>query len=684
MGSVNSSVRNIAVMGGSGTGKTSLVEALLHAAGAIPKAGRVEDGTTVCDHDALAREMKHSIDAQVVHLTHKGVTINLIDTPGLGDFVGRSIACMPAVDMVMLVVDPKMGVDPVFRRLARVAEERNLPRMVVVNKIDRGDDLAEIVTAVTEFLGPIVRAVDLPAQHGHAVVDCFENEAGESDLGEVKGYHSQLVDQVVEVDDALMERYLEGKPATPAELHDPFEKAMRERHLVPLLFAAAKDGTGVKELLEDLSRLAPAPHESNPRPFEVIEEGKDPAPWVPTHSPADPAMAHVFKVTVDPYVGRLACFRLHQGTIRKDALLRVDDSRKPVKLAHLYRLLGKQHVEVDHLEAGEIGAVPKLEEVRPGSVLHDGAVSDHIRLRPLPLPRPVQGLAVEATTKGTEAKLAEALAKLELEDPTLKVDHVAATGETVLRGMGELQLRVALRAIKERFGVEVSSRPPRIAYHEAVTAKGEGHCRHKKQSGGAGQFAEVYLRVEPLPHDHAAWPLDLVDDTFGGSVPKQFIPAIEKGVRAAMAHGVIAGYPLTGVRVSIYDGKHHPVDSKEIAFMTAGKHAFIDGVRNARPVIMEPFVALEVTAPATSLGAIASDLSSRRGRIMETESLAGGLVLVRATAPLSEVGTYASTLKSMTAGAGSFTMEHSHDEHAPHDVQAKLIAAHKPHEEALA
>lgn len=206
MGSVNSSVRNIAVMGGSGTGKTSLVEALLHAAGAIPKAGRVEDGTTVCDHDALAREMKHSIDAQVVHLTHKGVTINLIDTPGLGDFVGRSIACMPAVDMVMLVVDPKMGVDPVFRRLARVAEERNLPRMVVVNKIDRGDDLAEIVTAVTEFLGPIVRAVDLPAQHGHAVVDCFENEAGESDLGEVKGYHSQLVDQVVEVDDALMER----------------------------------------------------------------------------------------------------------------------------------------------------------------------------------------------------------------------------------------------------------------------------------------------------------------------------------------------------------------------------------------------------------------------------------------------------------------------------------------------
>lgn len=684
MAGPNKLVRNIVVMGGSGTGKTTLIEALLHAAGAIPKLGKVEDGSTVCDHDPISKELQHSVDPAVVHLKHEGVTINLIDTPGLSDFSGRGMACMPAADMVLIVVDPKTAVDPIFRRVSKLAEDRKLPRMVAINKIDRGDDLEEAIDAITEFVGPVVRALDLPARHGQSVVDCFENESGESDLGDVKEYHSKLVDQVVEVDDALMEQYLEGKTASSSQLHDPFEKALREAHLVPLVFVSGKSGAGVKELLSDIVRLAPSPSESNPRPFEILEEGKDPQPWVPTHDPADPAMAHVFRVAVDPYVGRLAFFRVHQGTVRKDGALRVDDGRKPVKLHHLYKVMGRQHVEVDHLDAGEIGAVPKLEDVKPGSILHDGEVSDNLRLRPLSLPRPVQGLAVHAAQKGAEAKLAEGLAKLELEDPTLKVEHVSATGETVLRGLGDLQLRIAMRVLKDRFGVEVATHPPKIAYRETVMAKGEGHCRHKKQTGGAGQFAEVYLRVEPLPHDHPNWPMDMVDDTYGGTVPRQFIPAIEKGVRQAMAHGVVAGYPVQGIRVSVYDGKHHPVDSKEVAFVTAGKHAFMDGARKAKPAIMEPFVSLEVMAPANSLGAIASDLSSRRGRIIDTQTLAGGQVLVKATAPLGEVSTYASSLKSMTAGAGSFTMEHSHDEQAPHDVQQKLMAAWKPQEEPVA
>jgi len=684
MAGTNRSVRNIVVMGGSGVGKTSLIEALLHAAGAIPKLGKIEDGSTVCDSDAISKELKHSVDPAIVHFKHDGVTINLIDTPGLSDFIGRGIACMPAADMVMLVIDPKTGVDPVFRRMARLAEERREPRLVVINKIDRGEDLTEAFEAIKEFLGPVVRPLDLPAGHGANVVDCFANEQGESDLGSVSDFHAQLVDQVVEVDDKLMEQYLEGKVASPEQLHDPFEKAMREAHLVPLVFVSAKSGTGVKELLDDLVKHAPSPDESNPRPFEVIEEGKAPAPWVPSHDPADPVMAHVFRVAIDPYVGRLAFFRVHQGTIRKDAALRLDDGRKPIKLHHLYKVLGKQHVEVDHLEAGDIGAVPKLEDVTPGSILHDGEVSDWVRLRPLPLPRPVQGVAVTAAAKGAEAKLSEGLAKIELEDPTLRVEHVSATGETVLRGMGDLQLRIALKSLKDRFGVDVATQPPKIAYREAVTTTGEGHCRHKKQTGGAGQFAEVYLRVSPLPHDSPHWPMELVDDTYGGSVPRQFIPAIEKGVRQAIVHGVIAGYPMHGVKVSVYDGKHHPVDSKEVAFVTAGKHAFIDGAKHAKPVIMEPFVSLEVSAPASALGAIASDLSSRRGRIVDTQTLPGGQVLVKATAPLGEVTTYASSLKSMTAGAGSFTMEHSHDEQAPHDVQQKLIAGFKPQEEAVA
>lgn len=684
MAGANRNIRNIVVMGGSGGGKTSLIEALLHVAGAVPKAGRIEDGTTVCDSDAISKELLHSVDPALAFFKHAGVTVNLIDTPGLSDFIGRGMACMPAADLVLFVVDPKTGVDPVFRRLARVAEERKLPRWVVINKIDRGDDLSETVEAIKEFLGPVVRAVDLPAGHGASVVDCFENEKGESDLGDVASFHSELVDQVVEVDDQLMEQYLEGKVASADQLHDPFEKALREAHLVPLLFVSAKSGIGVKELLDDIVRLAPNPAEGNPRPFETLEDGSAPAPFVPTQDPAGPVMAHVFRVTIDSYVGRLAFFRVHQGTIRKDAALRLDDGRKATKLHHIFKVLGKQHVEVDHLEAGDIGAVPKLEEVRPGSIIHDGEVSDFVRLRPMPLPRPVQGVAVHAAQKGAEAKLSEGLAKIELEDPTLKVEHVAATGETVLRGMGDLQLRIALRTLKDRFGVEVATHPPKIAYRETVTAKGEGHCRHKKQTGGAGQFAEVYLRVEPLPHDSPNWPFEMVDDTYGGSVPKQFIPAIEKGVRQALAHGVIAGYPVTGVKVSVYDGKYHPVDSKEVAFVTAGKHAFVDGAKHARAVIMEPFVSLEVSAPASALGSIASDLSSRRGRIVDTQTLPGGQVLVKATAPLGEVTTYASSLKSMTAGAGSFTMEHSHDEQAPHDVQQKLIAAFKPQEEAVA
>ena len=389
MAGANRNVRNIVVMGGSGTGKTTLIEALLHAAGAIPKMGRLEDGTTVCDYDAISKELQHSIDPSVVHLQHEGVVINLIDTPGLSDFMGRGIACMPAADMVLLVVDPKAPIDPVMRRISKLAEERKLPRMIAIGKIDRGDDLSEAVEAIKEFIGPVVRPIDLPAGHGQSVVDCFENEAGESDLGDVKSFHSELVDQVVEVDDALMEQYLEGKPASPEQLHEPFEKALREAHLVPLVFVSGRTGAGVKELLRDIVRHAPSPSESNPRPFEVIEEGQEPMPWVPTHDPAGPAMAHVFRVSVDPYVGRLAFFRVHQGTVRKDAALRVDDGRKPIKLHHLYKVMGKQHVEVDHLEAGEIGAVPKLEDARPGSILHDGEVSDHVRLRPLPLPRPV-------------------------------------------------------------------------------------------------------------------------------------------------------------------------------------------------------------------------------------------------------------------------------------------------------
>ena len=674
-------IRNIVLVGPAGAGKTSLLEALLFEAGVTKKLGTIEHGDTIGDHDPISRELGHSIETTLAFLEAHDIHLNIIDTPGSMDFIGKATNALQAADLVVIVTDARSVHDPALRRIARLSEDRNFPRMVVVNKIDREDDMRPIVATLTELFGSTLRPIDLPQDHGHAVVDCFEASSGTSDLGPVAGFHSSVIDQIVEVDEALMERYLNDGTLPPLPLHDAFEKALREAHLVPLAFCSAKDRTGVRQLLADFIALAPCPTEGNPRPFEHAEEGGE--AWKPQCDATLPLVAHVWKIAADPYVGRLASFRVHQGTIAKDMHVHIDAQKKPIRIAHLYRVQGKKLVEVDRLVAGDIGAVSKIEELRSGSILHDGRVPGGLHLKAINVPTPMQGLAIEAKTKGAEAKLGEALHKLALEDPAFRVDHVPSTGETVIRGMGELHLRVIVRMLSERFGVAVTSHPPRIPYRETITTKADGHCRHKKQTGGAGQFAEVFLRVEPIA-DFESDPqgLELADDTFGGRVPRQFFPAIEKGVRQAMIAGAIAGYPLRGIKVSIYDGKTHAVDSKEIAFVTAGRKAFLDAVRKANPVLMEPFVELEITAPTDSLGSVAADLSGRRGRILDTQSLAGDTSVVTAHAPLAEVATYANTLKSMTRGTGSFVMEYSHDDLAPALVQQQLISAWKPHHDA--
>jgi elongation factor G len=328
--------------------------------------------------------------------------------------------------------------------------------------------------------------------------------------------------------------------------------------------------------------------------------------------------------------------------------------------------------------------VAKIDEISYDATLHTGEVADDLRLRSITLPKPMFGLAIEGTSKGAETKMGEALQKLTAEDPTLVFERVQATSETVLRGIGEQHLRIKLRLLKDRYGVEVETHPPKVAYKETIQGKAEGHHRHKKQTGGAGQFGEVFLRVEPLTGEdieEAVNGLMFVDDTFGGSIPKQFLPAVEKGIRQVLIGGAIAGYPMQDIKVSVYDGKHHPVDSKEVAFMTAGKKAFVDAVQKAKPVLLEPFVKLEITVPSDMIGDISSDLAGRRGRIQGTDMLPGGLAIVTAEAPLSEVATYSSQLKSMTGGSGSYAMEYSHDEQTPPNVQADVIKAYKPKEE---
>jgi elongation factor G len=672
-------IRNIAMTGAAGAGKTTLVETMLHDSGVIGHVGTVEQGNTVCDFDDLEKEYTHGIDSSIVHFDYKGAHVNIVDTPGSPGFFGKAVAALPAVETQVIMIDASSGIDTTTRKLFKIGKERQLPQVILINKIDHAEDLASLLEQIQNSFGSECRPVNLPADGGKSVIDCFTNASGESDLGDIADYHTGIVDQVVEVDDELMEAYLEQGEVSPEQLHKPFEAALRQAHLVPVMFMAAKENVGVADFMDFISSLCPNPLEGNPRTF-IINEGDEQEEWHATND-GDHPVAHVFKVSSDPYVGKLCVFRVHQGTLNTKVQPRVGDNKKPLRISHVFKLQGKDHVETAEVISGDIGAVAKVDELHFGSVMHDASISNQMKIKPLPMPKPMYGLAIDAANRNAETKLGEVLAKLQAEDPTLEIDRVAATGDLVMRGLGDIHLRVKLRLMKDRYGVEVETRTPKVAYKETITANAEGHHRHKKQSGGSGQFGEVYLRVEPSAGEEAESSSDgfvFVDDTFGGSVPKQFMPAIEKGVKAVMSDGAIAGYPMYNIKVTVYDGKHHAVDSKEIAFMTAGKKAFIEAVKKAKPVLLEPFVKLQIAIPVDMIGDISSDMSGRRGRILGTDMLPGDQALLEAEAPLSEVMSYTSQLKSITAGAGSYEMEYSHDERTPANVQQEVVKSFKP------
>jgi elongation factor G len=391
--------------------------------------------------------------------------------------------------------------------------------------------------------------------------------------------------------------------------------------------------------------------------------------------PRGHVLAHVFKLAIDPFIGKLSTFRVHQGTVARDSQLFIGDARKPFKVAHILRFQGRGTVEVDTAIPGDICAVAKVDEIHFDAVLHDSHEDDYIHLKSVHFPQPMYGLAIAAKSHGDEQKLSDVLQKIVAEDPSLRVDHNSALNETVIRGLGDLQLRAVMAVMKERFNVDVDTRPPKIAYRETITAPAEGHYRHKKQTGGAGQFGEVFLRVRPLERGAG---FRFVDEVFGGAIPRQFIPAVEKGVLQALQTGVIAGFTLEDIEVSVYDGKYHPVDSKEIAFVTAGKKAFIDAVRKAKPVVLEPIVEIRVIAPNNCMGDITADLSGKRCKITASNGLPGGLVEVLGLVPLSELDQYQSKLKSMTGGVGSYSLEFRHNEPVPARVQQALMNEFKP------
>jgi elongation factor G len=669
-------LRTLALVGPATAGKTSLAEALLWKAGAIGAAGNVERGTTVSDYDALEKKAQRSLSASILHFDHRGIRTHLIDTPGATDFLGQSLPALEAVETAAVVISATTGIEPMAVRMMEWAAQRERDRIIIINKIDaQGVNLEALVAQIQAAFGKECLPVNLPAKKGAAVVDCFYNmtqDGGATDFSSVAQAHRALVEQVVEVDAAFVERYLNDGDVDPQELHAPLEQALREGHLIPICFVSARTGAGVPELLDVISRLLPDPTEANPPAF-LNGEGSDAKPLQAQPDPNLHVLAHVFKIAQDPYVGKMGVIRVHQGTLTAGSQLYVGDARRPFKVGHLFMLQGKEFTEVPRALPGDLCAIAKVEELHFDAVLHDAAEDDHLHLKPLQFPVPVHGLAIEPKRRGDEQRLHDILQKLVSEDPCLRLEHAASTNETVVYGLGELHLRTLLDRLTEVHRCEVATRPPRIAYRETITAAAEGHHRHKKQTGGAGQFGEVFLRVEPLPRGTG---FEFVDHVKGGAIPYNFMPAVEKGVRQALESGVVAGYPVVDLRVVVYDGKHHTVDSKEIAFIQAGKKALIAAVQAARPSVLEPIVNVEITAPEQNIGDITGDLASRRAQVSGTASAASGLAVL-AQAPLSELSSYQSRLNSLTGGQGRYTLAFSHYEPVPPAVQAQLASQYR-------
>ena len=670
-------IRNIAIVGHAGSGKTTLVEALLQKTGAISDVGSVEKGTTVSDFTDQEKRLHHSLDATVCHLEHDGHHINLLDTPGYPDFMGRALSILPAVETAAIVVSGQAGVELVTQRMMDFTATRKLCRLIIVNQIDiENIDLHSVLREIRDTFGKQCLPLNLPANNGQTVADCFFEPADATpDFSSVAATHTEMIDQVVELDDDLMELYLEQEEDISLDqLHNPFGQALRKGHLIPICFVSAETGAGLRQLLRVFSQLMPSPLEGNPPEFYVANGEEKPFEVDSAQSDGH-FVGHVFKVNVDPYVGRLATFRVHQGELKTGSQVYVGDKRKGVKLSHLYRVQGKDLEEMSVSVSGDICAVSKIEDLEFNNVLHSSHDEDEVQMRPVAIPPPMYGVALELLQRGQEKKLSDALHKLSTEDPSLLLEFNAQANETVLRGMGELHLRLVLGRMKKEFGIDVSTRPPKIAYRETITRPAEGHHRHKKQTGGAGQFGEVFLKIEPLSRGSG---YEFSNKVVRGSIPGQFIPAVEKGVKQVIDEGAVAGYPLQDVRVIVYDGKHHPVDSKEIAFVAAGKRAFVNAISKAKPIVLEPVAKIEVTTPSESVGDITGHLSGIRGRIAGSDSVSGNRVKISAQVPLSELGDYQTILKSLTGGEGVFTMEFDHYETAPQPVQKELEKAFKP------
>jgi elongation factor G len=668
-------IRNVVLLGHGGSGKTSLAEAILHKTGAVSRLGSVDDKTSVCDYYDEEKEHQHSILSAIVHVEHAGKLINLIDTPGYPDFTGPAITSIPATETAILVIGATSGIETNTRKMFQLARDANKPVIIVINKMAADNvDMAELIKTVQDTFGAQCRCANLPSADKASVIDCIANDSGESPLMDVGQAHTDLIESVIEADDALMERYLGGEEVSADEVASVFVKALQARTLMPIVFTEAKQEVGVTELLDLIAKCTPSPAEAAPAQLidgETVTELKADS--------SGPLTGLVFRVGYDPKSNmKYSTIRIFSGTLKSDTNLMHNNEKKGLRPGHILKSQGGEYDEVPAGVAGDLVTLAKVDELKVGDFVHDTHMAGKFAM--LPVPAPMFSLALEPASRGDEQKIGGALEKLCEEDPCFKITHDAQTKELVANGLGELHLRIVLEKMEKRFKLAVNTKEPKIPYRETITAKADGHYRHKKQTGGAGQFGEVYLRVEPAERDSEPT-MQFSWDIFGGSVPRQFEPAIAKGVNDVMHIGVVAGYPLQDIKVSVYDGKHHPVDSKEVAFRAAGKGAFIDAIQKAKPALLEPIVDMEVTIPADNVGDITGDLSSKRGRVIGQDVLPGNFITIKAQVPLSEVTQYTGQLKSVTGGRGSYSMALSHYEPVPPNVQQQIVAAHKKAQE---
>jgi len=663
-------IRNVVLLGHGAAGKTSLTESILHKTGLITRLGTVEEKNTVSDYDDEEKSRQCSVYASIVNTSVSGKHLNIIDTPGYPDFIGPALLSIPACETAVVVVSAASGIELNTRKLFEAATNAGLSRFICINKIDAENiDLSELLSNIQETFGSQCRCLNLPAAD-KSIIDCLLNDKGSSPIMDVADAHTQLVESIVEADDALMEKYLSGETITNDQITGAFVKALVAGTVVPIVFTAARKEIGVLELLDYIAKYAPSPLQAKPAKLKQGDKNIE-----IKADPAAPLTGLVFSTAFDPRSNmKYSSIRVFSGTLKSDTNLVKNDDKKGIRPGHIFRSQGIEHKEIDKAVAGDIITLSKVEELHVGDFIGDGHITGKFEM--LRLPSPMYSLALEPAARGDEVKIGSALDKLMQADSCFKVTHDHQTKELVISGLGDLHLRVILAKIEHQYKLTVNTKPPKIPYRETITAKAEGHYKHRKQTGGAGQFGEVYLRVEPAERNSEP-SLQFSWDIFGGSIPGQFEAPIIKGINDVMERGIVAGFPLQDVKVSVYDGKHHPVDSKEVAFRAAGKGAFKEAVSKAKPVLLEPIVHIEITIPPEYVGAITGDLSSRRGRVQGQEVLAGNLMVIKAQVPLSEVAQYNSQLKSVTAGQGSYSMELSHYEPVPPNVQQQVVSQYK-------